>query len=1013
MAPAPRSSLLATNQLLCTGTLAMAIAMALADGAQAQEATQGLNPAPAQGSTGVPGSTGRAARTPAKRSYHLTLPLLFDGVFIGDLAATITGDGRVSVDTARLLALLGDRLSPAVSAKLRAASDPAGTVALSALVDQGLRADYDSANLQLKLSVPVALQGTQVISTGGGLNREVPRDYVPAAPVSGSATVTVRQTYNWEARSGTAGFRPVTVAGDVALNAGGADGVSLLAQLEYDGSRARAFSRGNMQLVHDDQSKAIRTTLGDLAPATVGFQTAPLMGGLSIERQYGAIQPLRNVRPSGRMSFVLDRPATVDVVVNGTTIRTMQLAAGQYNLRDFPFFNGLNQVDLFVVDEVGRRLLTSFSQYYSPRLLDQGILEFGFSAGVLETQGMGGSRYGKGQTALSGFARYGLTRGLTMGVNAQVAHDQWNIGGETALATPIGTFSVLASASGHSVTGSGTAFLAGYEGAFDGGALLHNIRFNLEAQTTSRYYTPLTLNTPVANSIAATFSGRVSATLPGRLGLGLSVTRNLGRDAEPDQTRYAANISRGFRRLNLSLSLERTERTGSATDNRGLFTLSLPLGRSQAVRAGYDTRNHTASAEFSQYQRDELGSVGMRLALNHADTGITGNGEVAYAHNRATVRLAHAVITDANGAITSQQSSYTLATQLAFAGDTVTVGRPVGPRFVIVDRHPTMEDAQVNVWQGPVRPHAQARADGLAPALVSAGSAYLPSQMRVDAANLPLGYDLGAGQYDLRPGMAGGYAVVVGSDASRVIMGVARDRNGTPLALQGGALVRVGDKTETKILIFTNRNGRFVANGIAPGDYILLLGENGEHRATITVPEKSKGTVMVGDVMLDGSVVQVPAANAAPGSLTQAMPPASTASAPTFPAPLPAGSVAVSGTVAAKARPVAVAPAEDLTQLVKGWRRVGHRRLQSVLARQGIEVDRRQLHRLYTIVRKAACKTNGASALRRELRDADRRYVCHYRHDGRQWAVHRARPASVKAGAKVAVAATGSVRGAR
>ncbi|MFX5214441.1 hypothetical protein ABTC92_18450, partial [Acinetobacter baumannii] len=91
------------------------------------------------------------------------------------------------------------------------------------------------------------------------------------------------------------------------------------------------------------------------------------------------------------------------------------------------------------------------------------------------------------------------------------------------------------------------------------------------------------------------------------------------------------------------------------------------------------------------------------------------------------------------------------------------------------------------------------------PALVSAGSAYIASQLRIDATNLPLGYDLGAGQYDLRPGLASGYAVTVGSDASRLVIGVAHDSTGAPVSLKGGALIRVGDKSGTKILLFTNR----------------------------------------------------------------------------------------------------------------------------------------------------------------------------------------------------------------
>lgn len=917
MRPASRSL-----HLLRSGTLAMVVAMALADGAQAQ------------GTEGAP-------RPRAGRTMTVALPLLLDGVYLGEINARVDAQGAVAVEAERLVAMFGQRLSAEVAAAVRAhnnqGGDQGGFIGLAALVDLGISADYDSSNLQLRFSIPLSRQGTQIISSATAMGSDgTARNYMPEAPLSGSVTLALNQTYRWNGSN--RGFAPVTLAGDVVLNAGGAKGVSLLAQLEYDGARDRAFNRGNVQLVHDDEPRALRYALGDVAPMTAGFQSAPLIGGLSFERQYGNIQPLRNIRPSGRLGFVLDRPATVDVVVNGTTIRTMELAAGQYNLRDFPFFNGLNQVELYVVDQVGRRLLTSFSQYYSPRLLDKGVVEFGLTAGVLETPGgiggLGGSRY-RGGAAASGFIRAGITRGLTLGLNAQAGRNQWNAGAETALATPLGTISLLGALSHTDAAGSGKAFLVSYEGAFRGNAVFSNIRFNLEAQTTSRNYTVLALN-PQVNTAKASVSARVSAILPARIGLGLGFSRYYGRDREPDQTRYAVNLSRSIGRVNLSLAAERNEKTGTPVDNRGLLTLSLPLGRSRMVRGGYDTRGNLANVEVSQFQRNELGSFGLRAAATHSDDGYTGNGELSYAANRFALQLAHAAITDAQGRVTSQQSRYTLSSQIAFAGDQLAVGRPVGQRFVIVERHPTLEDAEVEIWQGAVRTRPQAAADGFGPALVSAGSAYIASQLRIDATNLPLGYDLGAGQYDLRPGLASGYAVTVGSDASRLVIGVAHDSTGAPVSLKGGALIRVGDKSGTKILLFTNRNGRFVANGVAPGDYVIVMGDNNELHGTITIPAKSKGTVMVGDIRMEGPVGprELPVASGNPAPVAAPAP---------VRAPAQASAQASTPVLAGQSAP-------DLHRLVKGWRRVGHRRLQRELARGGVHVERRELHRLYRIV---------------------------------------------------------------
>ena len=45
-------------------------------------------------------------------------------------------------------------------------------------------------------------------------------------------------------------------------------------------------------------------------------------------------------------------------------------------------FNGLNDVELYVVDEFGRRLIAAFSQFFSARLLNPGIAEFGATLGL-------------------------------------------------------------------------------------------------------------------------------------------------------------------------------------------------------------------------------------------------------------------------------------------------------------------------------------------------------------------------------------------------------------------------------------------------------------------------------------------------------------------------------------------------------------------------------------------------------------------------------------------------------
>jgi outer membrane usher protein len=111
---------------------------------------------------------------------------------------------------------------------------------------------------------------------------------------------------------------------------------------------------------------------------------------------------------------------------------------------------------------------------------------------------------------------------------------------------------------------------------------------------------------------------------------------------------------------------------------------------------------------------------------------------------------------------------------------------------------------------------------------------------------LPPGYDLGAGTYELFPGTRSGFAVTVGSDASRTIIGVLLDTDGSPVPLLVGELRSIGSGDKSPIPMFTNRNGRFSAGGLKSGRYELFMADRGSTGLIIDIPRDASGLVNVG-----------------------------------------------------------------------------------------------------------------------------------------------------------------------
>jgi outer membrane usher protein len=800
---------------------------------------------------GAPGTDGQVRLAQTVRTYNLTLPLIFQGAYLGDVPVAASPDGNIAVNVERFIGLLGERLAAGMTAKLAAIAAGQQIIDIASFSKAGITIAYDAASLELKVTIPVELQGGQSLSALEA-NREPLQSSATIAPaaIATSLTLSIRQAYDWSAGP-EGGFEPWRASGDLAANLFGNGGLYLFAQAEYDEAAGDPFQRGNAVVMYDDTEEALRYAMGDVTIPSAGFQSAPILGGIGIQRQFGELQPYRNIRPSGLYRFSLDRASTVDVVVNGTVIRTLRLDAGQYDLKDFPLFNGLNDVELYVVDEFGRRLIASFSQFTSARLLNPGIAEFGAMLGVPQQRnGTSAISYEGSNLAFSGFARYGLLQDLTLGANLQLDSRQWLAGGEAGYASPIGNIAISAALSDIRNLGTGSALIVSYEATAQEFAGIDNPQFNLEWETTTAAFAALGTTAP-NESVSHEIRGRMSAQLPGALGIGLSASHAAGRDTYPDETRLGVSLSHRIAGFDLSASAEHTARDGEDADNRILLSLSLPLSDRENLRSSYDSANDQYSLDYNRYQRNEVNDYGLRATLLRDTERVTATGELAYNANRFSAQVQHDAISDsAFSRITTQRTAYTLGTQIAFADGDIAFGRPVGHRFAILRSHETLGQNVIGVSQSTGAAAREAEADFLGPALVSAGSPYQPQSIYLDLDSVPADYNVGTGQFDLYPGLATGYALHIGSSASISVVGQVIGQGDAPLSLLGGEIRALDDAAFKPVLVFTNTVGKFFADGLKPGRYEMRLGPALDMRIPIEIPPGATGVMDAGTIKL-------------------------------------------------------------------------------------------------------------------------------------------------------------------
>lgn len=778
-------------------------------------------------------------QTPASRPTPVLSPiqgpLTLDGRYLGDLAGEVDMQGEGVVDAEALMDLLGPSLSSSQRDRLKAIIASQRRVNMADLRGEGFSLSFD----------PLALTFVAELSAGARSRRDVsfnrselvdPAAFDQPAGFSAAANIFLAQQYSHTQSR----FAPMAGGVDLIANFGGFDGVTLTAGADYDGSaRDDRWRRREIRLTKDLFQSAVRLTAGEFAPPVESFQGSRRFLGLSAARAYSTIRPFQNVRPSGRRQFILDRPAVVVVEVNGVIIERLRLDAGPYSLGDFPFGQGASTVRLLVEDDTGQREIAVFDLFGGAGLLDPGVVDFGVSAGVLEEGGQ--LEYGSALAA-SGFVRKGISDVLTLGANAQVAEGRGQLGGLAVWGSRAGLIQASAA-----VSHNGDSGRQGYIASLD---YLREATFGREvdlrliasAQATSRYFQNAFENAAFNREQWRAAGQALMRFRAYTMGFGAAFVKGRG---ERDRTDLSMNLGRTFRRFGVNMTLQRTTALDGRDDTRFGVNLTTRFGGRWSGVARYDTQNDFREVGISRSSSGRLNDVSGDLRLSEDGSRQTIAGDLRYINNRFDAEIvSNRLVSTQPGGQTQAESLWRLSTMIGYADGAFGMGRSAREGFIIATRHPSLKGAQVSLTDASGYPVAKSGWFG--PALAGIDRGYGTRRYELDVEPLPEGYDLGSGVITAFPGYGNGYRFVVGSDASHTARGYLISPEG-PVALIGGVIVAAdaAEGSEGKPF-FTNRSGRFVADGLAPGRYRLII--KGQAIGEFVIPDNAEGVSDVGEI---------------------------------------------------------------------------------------------------------------------------------------------------------------------
>lgn len=764
----------------------------------------------------------------------IDVPLTLNGRFLGVISADIDLAGDGVIDAPRLLSLLEPELAPTVYDSLvsRIAGRP--KVSFADVSSNQLRLSFDTAALELNAELTPEASAARQMHLAGNRPAPDPTAYPAPEPFSIGVNIAAAERY----RHDDGQWSPLAGSLDILARVGAFGGLTLVGGFDYDADDPDgAWTRQEFRIVKDFYGSAIRATAGEFTTVADGFQGAGRLAGFGLERAYSAIRPFQNIRPAGREEFTLERDATVDVVVNGLIVQTLRLRAGRYALSDFPFFNGVNEVQLVSADAIsGRRELATFDVFSGSELLGQGVSEFGFAAG--RDEGAIAFAY-DGPWIGTAYYRRGLAGGLTIGANAQASADARQIGASATFGSTWGLFLAQAAFSQDDARRrSGVAAAINYRRSFSFRAA-DDMRFTASAQHLGRGFSDV-----FEPARRTTEAWRATALLQwqGPFDIGMNVGMGWSRphDRIRDRRQLDLGVNRSFGRVSAIANVTLSDRDDGRTEARIGVGLSLPLGGRWTSAARYDSRSNRIEGTVSRYARSRVGDISGEARFVGDGDARNASARINFVGNRFEAEAVHNRSYDLlGGGRGSAESSLAVSTFVAYAGGQVAIGRPTRDGFIIAPIHPSLGRGRVMLSAGD---DVVARSGWLGPPVLPIRRAYGVNSFSISVDPLPPGYDLGAGQISVFPVFGAGYRLPVGSDASRIAVGVLVGPAG-PVSLKPGLLERTPPDGRAPRPVFTNRSGRFVADGLAPGRYRLTFeGVPFE----FVVNQKSEGVIDVG-----------------------------------------------------------------------------------------------------------------------------------------------------------------------
>jgi outer membrane usher protein len=254
------------------------------------------------------------------------------------------------------------------------------------------------------------------------------------------------------ARADPSGFLTYSLTSDSAnfgsdasafVQAGASSGAGLItASGSYGSGHAR---RGLFAFQTDSERYLNRLVVGDELVSNGALGANTVIGGVGVSRHF-EFQPNYAYFPTPGLSGTVLGPTTAGIYVNGTLLRSVQLAPGAFDLNNIPVPPGAGVTQIVLRDALGNSQTLSGVYYQTQALLRKGLTDYDYHIGFLRSDPFGDNDV-YGPLAAVGSYRLGLTNSLTIGGHFERWEGSVDGGPQFDVGLPIGHLSFASSIS--------------------------------------------------------------------------------------------------------------------------------------------------------------------------------------------------------------------------------------------------------------------------------------------------------------------------------------------------------------------------------------------------------------------------------------------------------------------------------------------------------------------------------------------------------------------------------------